>query len=973
VNGECTSREPALCGCCEGVGPETPQPITNRPALPVVAYRVGTHARFKASMLATLSDPDLLGLAGLRTRDDGDFSIALLDAWAVTADILSFYQERIANESYLRTAVDQRSVFELARLVGYRPSPGVAASAFVAFTLNDAPGSPDSVLIRAGSRVQSVPGPGQAPATYETGSDLTARIAYNAIPAQSTVPWSLGEGDTSTTIQGTGRNLNAGDGILFVAPGAADFHLITSAVVDSTAGVTIVSWDQSLDSGFGKNNPDVAVYVFRKKAALFGVQAPDPNTLSPTTNTDIRSLTGFPSALGDDWTFQYPSGSFQINLDASYPGLAPAQGSAPQWTVLVSPDFVALFEIAATGETGPLLYTLTSKTTRLTLANGQVLVNIALVAAWAAYVSALSAYIVAVITGIGIAQAIAAFLQALSELIVALKPIDLDQVLADIVRRHTRSATVYVQSERLPAADPAYTRPWAYDGAYVRQSGLLKPVEGSTLELTGGQDLAAGQPVGVSGKRLRLQVTKGSTAAFVPEGATGSLSVSDGQAFVIDAFPPADVAGGQLWRAITTNGIRGALRTAAANLTLAAPDKADAVVAETAVINQTSVAGAVTTLSFDQSLGRIYDRATVRVNGNTVAATHGESMHEILGNGDAANPALQFTLKQAPLTYVSSTSGLGAQSTLQIWVNNLEWHETGTLLEAGAADRVFVTRASQSGNVTVQFGDGVAGARPSTGQMNIRAVYRKGIGATGMVAADQLTQAIDRPQGLKGVTNPDPAAGGADPDTADDARTSAPLHTLTLERVVSLEDYENFARAFAGIAKALATWTWLGRTRAVFITVAGANGSPLKEGDSTIVNLAKALHGAGNPYVPLRVASYTPVLFEIAARIRVDAENYDADEVLGRVWQALSEDFAFTKRALGQGVAQSEVIAVIQQTAGVVAVELTAFNRSGDPVSSPLPAILRAASPIAGGNTAPQPAEMLLLDPASRGGLGAWS
>ena len=78
----------------------------------------------------------LPGRAPLRTRADSDFTIALLDAWAVALDILSFYQERIANESYLRTAVDQRSVIELARLVGYKPSPGVAASAFLAFTLS---------------------------------------------------------------------------------------------------------------------------------------------------------------------------------------------------------------------------------------------------------------------------------------------------------------------------------------------------------------------------------------------------------------------------------------------------------------------------------------------------------------------------------------------------------------------------------------------------------------------------------------------------------------------------------------------------------------------------------------------------------------------------------------------------------------------------------------------------------------------
>ena len=120
------------CGCCEGISRETPAAISNRPGLPQISYRVGTHSAFKASMIAALSDPDFPGAAPLTTRDDGDFSIALLDAWSVSADIITFYQERLANESYLRTAGQQRSVFELARLVGYHPSPGVAASTSLA-------------------------------------------------------------------------------------------------------------------------------------------------------------------------------------------------------------------------------------------------------------------------------------------------------------------------------------------------------------------------------------------------------------------------------------------------------------------------------------------------------------------------------------------------------------------------------------------------------------------------------------------------------------------------------------------------------------------------------------------------------------------------------------------------------------------------------------------------------------------------
>jgi len=986
MNGSCETPDVQLCGCCEGVGPETPEPITNRPGLQAIAYRVGTRATFNGSMLAALSDPDLPALAGLRTRDDSDFSIALLDAWATAADILTFYQERIANESYLRTAVDQRSVIELARLVGFRPSPGVAASAFLAFTLSSAPGSPDCVPIAAGSRVQSVPGPGQSPQVFETSADLAALVAHNAIPAQTTVPWALNAGDTSTWLAGTANNLNAGDALLFVSAqleasltaGSADVHFVTAVSIDAASRTTRVTWDQPLSSWVGQSDSGVFLYALRKKAALFGVQAPDPRTLS-STNTNLAHLTGYPSGGNGDWTFQYTSGSFQINLDASYPGLAPAQGGVPQWTVLVSPDYVALFQVTAAADTGPVLYTLTAKTTQLTLANGQVLVNniqspANLARLWAAYEQAMSRYLAYVGGGALLADVINELAQATGNLEAALAGATPDQVLADIVSQ-TRSATAFVQSDLLTPVDPPFVA-WRYDGTYGRQTGLLRPVEGSNLEIVGGQQLSGGQPVAISGKRLRLRLTTGSLAGFVPDGGSGVLAAADGETFIVDAFPPTPdpSSGVPVWQAITTSGVAGTLSTANANVTLLPSDKGDAVVGEPAMISRTSVGGPITTLGLAQALTRIYDRATVAVNANVVAATHGETMHEILGSGDATNPALQFALKQTPLTYTSAPRGTGAASTLEVWVNNLQWHEVDNFLASGPTDRVFVTSMDANRVVTVQFGDGVQGARTPTGQMNIRAVYRKGIGAAGDVAAGQLTQPLDRPQGLKSATNPGAATGGADPDSADAARASAPLHVMTLDRVVSLEDYQNYALAFAGIAKALATWTWFGRTRGVFLTVAGANGAVFQADDPTVVNLAKALHGAGNPFVPLAVASHRPVRFEVAANVHVDTDNYDPTQVLAQVWQLLSAAFCFAQRALGQGVAQSEIIAVMQQTPGVVAVEVTAFGRQGEaPAAGPLPAVLHAASPTAGQDAPPQAAELLLLDPGSQGGIGAWS
>jgi Baseplate J-like protein len=957
MNGSCETPEQQLCGCCQGVGKETPEPISNRPGLSVIAYRVGTHSTFKASLLAALTSSSLPALAPLRTRDDSDFSIALLDAWATTLDILTFYQERIANESYLRTAVDTASVMGLAQLVGYRPSPGVAASAFLAFTLTSAPGSPDNVLIPTGTRVQSVPNPGQTPQVFETSADLTAVIAENAILPQATIPWTLNNNQQDIWLQGTTNNIHVGDVILFVSQGlysqaatgassgtlAFDYHFVTAVTIDSNSGNTLVTWDQPVTWPISNDNT-AHVYVFRKKAALFGVQAPDPMSLpAPRFNNNIGGINGWPSSISGggatapvDWDFSVAFTNNAVRLDASYPGLSPQNGP-PAWTLLTDPSqdptVAGLYQVTAAFDTGFSAFTLSMKTTQLILANAQF------------------------------------------QGIVLINPADVNFVLADFVI-DTRSVTAYVHTDELTPADTPLTA-WSYDGTYQRQTGMLQPVEGTQLDLLTGEQFANGQPLAISGQRLRLQVTAvDSQAHFSPAGSTGGLQLSAGQTFLVDAFPPAPASSGSdmVWSVITTDGVAGKLQIASANiLLLPADQKNDPLVGESAMISNVTVTGSVVQLSFVQALSRIYDCRTVTVNANVVAATQGETMHEIMGSGDATNEALRLALKQSPLTYVSSSSGMGAASTLQVWVNNLRWHEVDNFLDSGPADRVFITQLDASQKTTVQFGDGQEGARTPTGQMNLRAVYRKGIGSAGNVQSGQLSQALDRPQGLKGVTNPDPATGGADPDTADTARVSAPLHVLTLDRVVSLEDYQNYALAFAGIAKALATWTWVGRMRSVFLTIAGANGIVFRQDDSTVTDLIKALHNAGNPFVPLQVAAYTPVLFEIGANLSIDTFNYDSGRVLAQVWQTLAGEFSFAQRAIGKGVAQSEILALIQNVPGVIAAQITALNLQRQAPSKPLPAVLQAASPIAGEQGTPVGAQLLLLDPASQGNLGVWA
>src|SRR5690349_21787632 len=130
------------CGCCAGRTAQAAPALSNRPGLSAIAYRVGTHAQSKQRMLARLSAAERATLEGLQTREDNDFAVALLDAWATVADVLTFYQERLANEAYLRTATEPLSVVHLAHTIGYERQPGVAASTSLAFTLEEALGAP---------------------------------------------------------------------------------------------------------------------------------------------------------------------------------------------------------------------------------------------------------------------------------------------------------------------------------------------------------------------------------------------------------------------------------------------------------------------------------------------------------------------------------------------------------------------------------------------------------------------------------------------------------------------------------------------------------------------------------------------------------------------------------------------------------------------------------------------------------------
>jgi hypothetical protein len=349
--------------------------------------------------------------------------------------------------------------------------------------------------------------------------------------------------------------------------------------------------------------------------------------------------------------------------------------------------------------------------------------------------------------------------------------------------------------------------------------------------------------------------------------------------------------------------------------------------------------GTPTVLELEDDLVNWYDLTSLVINANVAHATHGETKTEVLGSGDAAQRFQTFNLKQAPLTYVSSSDPSGSKTTLEVRVDDVAWRQVRTLYGQGPHDQVYVVRMAADGTVSVEFGDGVTGARLPTGVANVKAVYRAGIGTAGMVAADRIKLLMTRPLGVQAVDNPVKAGVAVDPEQRDSARENAPQQVVTFSRIVSLTDFEDYARAFAGVAKAQADWVWDGESRKVIVTVAGTGGASIDPGSDTFEKLVVSIGSYADPHQRFEVKPYDGHKFVLAASIYLEPGR-DGSTVIAAATDAVREAFSFDRRSLGQPVFASDVIAVLQSSPGVLAVDLTTFRAaSANPAAKPAVAL----------------------------------
>jgi predicted phage baseplate assembly protein len=339
-----------------------------------------------------------------------------------------------------------------------------------------------------------------------------------------------------------------------------------------------------------------------------------------------------------------------------------------------------------------------------------------------------------------------------------------------------------------------------------------------------------------------------------------------------------------------------------------------------------------TALTLANTLAYRYARNTVTIYGNVVRATHGETRSEVLGSGDGSKALQRLALRQSPLTYLAASTPAGAESTLQVRVNDILWHETASLAGLGPTERKYTTQTDDTDKTSAIFGNGEHGARLPTGVENVKASYRTGIGKSGNVKAEQISLLATRPLGVKGVFNPLRASGGADRDSRDQARRNAPLAVMALDRLVSVQDYADFARSFAGIGKASAARLSDGRREVVHVTIAGADDIPIDESLDLYRNLTQALAQCGDPFQPVEVAIRKLKLLIFSAKVRV-LPDYQWESLAPKIRAALLDTFGFDRRELGQSVFLSEFISCVQGIEGVAYVDPEILDAVGEDVA----------------------------------------
>lgn len=351
--------------------------------------------------------------------------------------------------------------------------------------------------------------------------------------------------------------------------------------------------------------------------------------------------------------------------------------------------------------------------------------------------------------------------------------------------------------------------------------------------------------------------------------------------------------------------------------------------------------------------------AKITVYGNLVEASQGKSEKQaVLGSGDNRQTFQTFKLPKSPLTYLLDESQTPAQvPELQVYVDNILWQRVDNFFNRNKDEQVYVVREDEEGVSWIQFGDGKNGSRLPSGNNNVVALYRSGIGASGELKTDSKPQATGKLKPLDKVYLPGEVVGGEQAETEVTAREAAPARLQSLDRMVSLADYEAETLAIPGVIKVRADWTAPSGTPLVRMVILTESGSqPALNKVRNTLKTYNRCRGAARFPILCVAGSLQYIALQIRAAYGANRRPEDIKSAIATalgIQTADDEDneqglFSLAQRRFGQNIHVSQVIAAIQQVDGVQWVEVDALQAlemgmpiETDPEQLSLPAVLQ--------------------------------
>ena len=201
-----------------------------------IDYLVKDYAGFRQALLEFIPTR----MPAWTERSEADLGMMIMELFASTADTLSYMQDRVANEAFLDTASQRRSVAGHLALIDYEMDQGASAFTWLHFKVANEQSLPVdkglSVCTKRGRVKEQV-------VLFETHGDLTLRPEHNEMSVYTggKVDCCLHSDASSLTLVGSYPFLQVGEHVL-LDDGQGQRDIVRLTHVSIEANKTVIGW-----------------------------------------------------------------------------------------------------------------------------------------------------------------------------------------------------------------------------------------------------------------------------------------------------------------------------------------------------------------------------------------------------------------------------------------------------------------------------------------------------------------------------------------------------------------------------------------------------------------------------------------------------------------------------------------------------------------------------------------------------------